>query len=92
MPAELLKSGPFSMMEYLASLFTAILNGKYPEQLSTGLITAVHKKGDKADLNNYRPITVIPVLAKLFASVLTRRLADWAERIINLRAPKQAGF
>ena len=91
MPAELLKSGPFSMMECLASLFTAILNGKYPEQLSTGLITAVHKKGDKADLNNYRPITVIPVLAKLFASVLTRRLADWAERN-NLRAPTQAGF
>ena len=90
MPAELLKSGPFSMMEYLPSLFTAILNGKYPEQLSTGLITAVHKKGDKADLSNYCPITV-PVLAKLFASVLTRRLADWAERN-NLRAPAQAGF
>ena len=91
MPAELLKRGPFSMMECLVSLFTAILNGKYPEQLSTGLITAVHKKGDKADLNNYRPITVIPVLAKLFASVLTRRLADWTERN-NLRAPTQAGF
>ena len=91
MPAELLKSGPFSMMECLASLFTAILNGRYPEQLSTGLITAVHKKGDKADLDNYRPITVIPVLAKLFASVLTRRLADWTERN-NLRAPTQAGF
>ena len=91
LPAELLKSGPFSMMECLASLFTAILNGKYPEQLSTCLITAVHKHGDKADLSNYRPITVIPVLAKLFASVLTRRLADWAERN-NLRAPTQAGF
>ena len=49
------------------------------------------QKGDKADLNNYRPITVIPVLAKLFASVLTRRLADWAERN-NLRAPTHAGF
>eukprot|EP00891_Asterochloris_glomerata_P005509 jgi/Astpho2/5509/Aster-x1297 len=88
---ELLKSGPFSMMECLASLFTAVLNGRYPEQLSAGLITAVHKKGDKADLNNYRPITVIPVLAKLFASVLTRRLADWTESN-NLRAPTQAGF
>ena len=31
------------------------------------------------------------MLAKLFASVLTRRLADWAERN-NLRAPTQAGF
>ena len=75
MPAELLKRGPFSMMGCLASLFTSILNGKYPEQLSTGLITAVHKKGDKADLNNYRPITVIPVLAKLFcAHAQTSRL------------------
>ena len=32
MPAELLKRGPFSMMGCLASLFTSILNGKYPEQ------------------------------------------------------------
>ena len=44
MPAELLKRGPFSMMECLASLFTSFLNGKSPEQLSTGLITAVHKR------------------------------------------------
>ena len=61
MPAELLKSGPLRIMECLASLFTAILKGKYPKLLSIGLIAAVHNKGDKADLNNYRPITVTAV-------------------------------
>ena len=44
MPAELLKSGPISMMEHLASLFTAILNGKHPEQLSTGVLQFTKKE------------------------------------------------
>ena len=70
MPAELLKSGPLGMMGCLTSLFTAILHERYLEQPSIGLITAVHKQGDKADLNNTCSFTVIPVLTKLFASVL----------------------
>ena len=42
-------------------------------------------------MNIYRPITVVPVLAKLFATVMEQRMTRLAESL-NLRAPPQAGF
>ena len=93
MPAELLKHGPHHLHQCLAKLFTSILRGKYPHSLSTGLVTAVYKgkRRDPLNMNSYRPITVVPVLAKLFATVMEQRMTRWAESL-NLRAPPQAGF
>ena len=93
MSAELLKHGPFHMQHCLAKLFTSMLKGTYPRSLSTGLVTAVYKgkKKDPLDVNSYRPITVVPVLAKLFATVMDQRMTQWAEGC-NLRARPQAGF
>lgn len=42
-------------------------------------------------MNSYRPITVVPVLAKLFATVMDQRMTRWAEGC-NLRPRPQAGF
>ena len=47
--------------------------------------------GDATVPGNYRGIAVSTVLAKLYASSLTRRLAEWTERH-HLRAVGQAGF
>ena len=93
MSAELLKHGPSHMQHCLAKLFTSMLRGRYPESLSTGLVTAVYKgkKKDPLNMNSYRPITVVPVLAKLFATVMDQRMTRWAEGC-NLRARPQAGF
>ena len=56
-----------------------------------GLITAVHKSGDKSDMSNYRSITVGSVIAKLFAMILEQRIASWAEDHA-VKAKGQAGF
>ena len=56
-----------------------------------GMITAVYKSGAKSDMSNYRSITVGPVLANLFAVIIHRRLALWAEEHAN-KATDQAGF
>lgn len=42
----------------LLLLNTRILVTHFPKQLSVGLITAVHKSGDKLDVSNQRGITV----------------------------------
>jgi hypothetical protein len=59
--------------------------------LSTGVIHALHKGGDALQFENYRGITVGPVLAKVFAMILEARLSSWAEEK-GLRARGQAGF
>ena len=38
-------------------------NAEFPDSLKRADATAVHKKGDTALMNNYRPITVLPTLS-----------------------------
>ena len=55
----------------LKKLFDHILNtGIYPEEWSKGAVIPVYKKGDSSDAGNYRPITLISHLAKLFTAII----------------------
>ncbi len=50
-------------------------NGDFPEIWAEGLICPIHKKNKKNIADNYRKITVMPVLGKIFESVLNSRLS-----------------
>ena len=47
---------------------------KMPEDWHTANVTAIYKKGGIEDCDNYRPISLICVAYKLFASMLLARL------------------
>jgi hypothetical protein len=49
------------------------------------------KGGDASEFDNYRGIMDGPILAKLFAIILTKRLSEWVEQH-GLRAKGQAEF
>ena len=55
-------------------------SGCYPTQWSEGLITPIHKKGSLDDVNNYRGITLINILSKIYSHLLNNRLLKWAEQ------------
>ena len=40
--------------------------GKIPEHLKQAHVTPIYKKGDSADTDNYRPISITSSLAKVF--------------------------
>ena len=40
-----------------------------------GIITLIHKGGDANNLDNYRPITLLPTIYKIWATIITNRLA-----------------
>ena len=52
-------------------------------------IQVILKKGDREDPGNYRPICGLPILYKLFATVLYARLAPSLHKV---QPPDQAGF
>ena len=62
-----------------------------PPAWCTGLIHPIFKSGDPDDPGNYRGITVVVILAKLYAMVLEARASAWAENS-KCRAKGQAGF
>ena len=85
---------PFDKMKQIyVELFNRILNeGQIPESWTIGMIVPIYKnKGDKGDFNNYRGITLLSCLGKLFASVINNRLNKFAEetKLIN---ENQTGF
>jgi len=59
--------------------FNCFLAEGFLEALSTGVVHALFKGGDASKFDNYRGITVGPILAKLFAMILDKRLSEWAE-------------
>lgn len=90
--AELLQAGVRELTRPITRLFNKMWSrGEFPAEWNEGVLVPVFKKGDASDCANYRTITVGPVLGKLYAMVVERRLAPWAERR-GLRARGQAGF
>jgi len=56
-----------------------------------GIIFPLYKQDSRLDPGNYRPITLLSVIGKLFGSILEKRLSSWAERTLAL-ADEQGGF
>jgi hypothetical protein len=62
-----------------------------PKDWTRGLIIPIFKKGDKRNPLNYRGITLLSVVGKVFASILNRRLVDWSEANGKI-VEEQGGF
>ena len=56
-----------------------------------GVVIPIHKKGSKNTVDNYRGITLLSVLGKLFTRILNNRLSFWAESY-DILIEEQAGF
>lgn len=62
-----------------------------PHSWADTLVCLVFKKGDPTVWKNYRPIAIVQLLGKIYATLLQQRLSDWTESL-GLRAPAQTGF
>jgi endonuclease/exonuclease/phosphatase family metal-dependent hydrolase len=75
LPVDLLKTAGLAGLEALVCLFNVILDtGALPSQWRQGDIVPSFKKGDPSDCGNYRGITLLPAVDKLFMSVLADRI------------------
>ena len=91
-PSELLKIGGKYFLSYLTRLFNTIYNlQKFPRDWGKSVIVPIHKSGSTLDPHNYRGISLLNVLSKVFSSILTKRLQIWVEENDKL-CKEQAGF
>lgn len=88
--SELLKHGGAHMMESLALLFDICRKCEVtPKDWHLVNIVALYKKGDKYSRSNYRGISLLSCVYKLYARVLQRRLVTFLNSHI---VEEQAGF
>ncbi|CAB3228197.1 unnamed protein product [Arctia plantaginis] len=87
---ELLKTTASVIAPILTNLFNEILRTEnIPPDWMKSTIILLHKKGDKGDINNYRPISLMSNIYKVFSKIILSRIAN----VLDENQPKeQAGF
>ncbi|KAK6764516.1 hypothetical protein RB195_024729 [Necator americanus] len=88
--ADFLRAGGHPLHVILAVQMTFYLQKeRIPDQWETSRTVLIHKKGDREDLRNYRPIRLLSVLYKVFTKIILTRIS----RTLDEAQPQeQAGF
>lgn len=90
--ARILKQCADGIAGSLALLFNSSLRScEVPTEWKSAVITPVLKKEPKTSLDNYRPVSVLPVVVKIFEKLIHRQLYDYLMEN-NILSANQFGF
>ena len=74
-PIRVIKKLSPILSPVLCSQYNRLMaDGDFPSILKTGKITPVYKKDDEQLLENYRPVSTLPIFGKLFEKIIYTRL------------------
>lgn len=63
------------ILDNIVELFNCVIkNRHFPPSLNNGVICPLFKQGDSADMANYRPITLLPILYKILTKIINNRM------------------
>jgi len=81
-PAKVLKSCADEIAPFLTVIINKILEeGEFPDALKIALITPLYKrKGERNNVKNYRPISVLPATAKLIEKLVYDKVMAFLEK------------
>ena len=87
-----LKSGSPILSYYLTHLFNlSLTTGIVPKCWKKKRVTPVFKKGDTDDVNNYRPISILPITMKIFEKVVHSQVSSFLDSS-DILSSSQSGF
>jgi len=69
----------------------SIQEAKMPDKMKIAVIRPIYKAGDKSDMTNYRPISILPAIEKIMEEVVKIRIMDFLQKYKILN-DKQYGF
>lgn len=76
--AVILKSNKSTMSKVLSDIFNLCMeSGIYPDKLKIARVTPVYKSGNASSLTNYRPVSVLSTINKLFEQILFKRISSF---------------
>ena len=80
-PVTLIKHAKHLIAPFMTKSFNICLDsGNYPDILKIAKVISLFKKGDKTDIGNYRPISILSPINKVFQILLHRRLINFWEK------------
>ena len=83
--ARLLRECPDLISHSLCEIFNrSIMTGIFPEEWKCSKVVPLYKQGELADINNYRPISIIPVVAKVFERIIFDQLYVYLRSFLKI--------
>lgn len=87
----LIDSLPVMIFFILIIVNTSIVTGNYPDPWKHPHVVPVFKSGDTANIGNYRPISLLPILSKILEKIVATQLMTFLESN-RLLTDNQHGF
>ena len=81
-----------AILPVITTLFNRCMRqGYFPERMKIAKITPVYKKRNRENFVNYRPISLLPCISKVFERVIYARLINYIDKF-DLLSNNQYGF
>jgi hypothetical protein len=91
-PTKVIKQHFIYISSPLAHICNLMLSsGTFPTRLKFAEIKPLYKKGERMDISNYRPISLLPSFSKIFEKIIFRRLIQHLD-YNKILANEQFGF
>ena len=83
-PPKVLKDNPDIFTTILSSdINNCILNGIFPSNLKYADITPIFKKLERLLKINYRPVSVLPTLSKIYEKVFYQQMYEYFDKLFS---------
>ena len=82
-PVDILKNSEYCFSELTKCINKAFNENKFPDTLKLCDIVPVFIKLDPTDKTNFRPVSVLPLLSKVFERIMYDQLYEYAETFLN---------
>ena len=85
-PPKLLKINNDICHQYITKIYNnGLIHSSYPSNLKMGEITPVHKKDETTNKENYRPISILPTVSKIFEKILYPQIYTYFNRKLSAK-------
>ena len=75
-PTKILKSSSHVICKFISNgINQSIKTCKFPNRLKLAEITPIPKKGDNQNVADYRPISILPTISKIFEKAISNQLS-----------------
>ena len=82
--SKFLKHAGYEIAPIISELINkSIEQGCFPSVLKKASVVQICKKTDKLEKGNYRPISILPILAKIFEKVLAHQISPFLNDVLS---------
>ena len=89
-PTKIIKMNSGIFANFICLHFNYCIDtGEFPQEFKNADIIPLHKKKEKSDKTNYRPVSILPNLCKIYERLIYSQLYDYFDKMF---LPSQCGF